>query len=230
MDSPLDNFLSVPSPEAPARGEALCRLCAREQGGCCRTQPQLTYLSFPLSLPEWRRLDPYRRLAASSAPGNAQAFARAGESSRLLHDHPGLFPDVAQEETFPPPGGDVVCAQEENRPDFVASMRALFPGQHKRISRLFPEKGQHWSLRTRADGSCVFVDSEGCRLPRRARPWYCLLYPAWVTGGSLTLFSSPDCLISQKARGPAHGIELMRVSAGLVRMLHAGLTKDWGLE
>lgn len=214
----LEHFISLPDPDEPARGEALCRQCALEGGSCCRTDPELTHLSFPLSVPEWRRLAPYARLAA---PAEEEVFFPDGEAS----DPPP--PDDA---ATPPPGGDAVCSMEDNSPDFIASMHALFPGRKKRVDILFPAGGRHMTLRTRHDGSCVFLGIYGCRLPRNARPWYCLLFPAWVTKDSLTLFSSPDCLISRKAHGPAHGIALLQSTARAVREYHATLRKDWRLE
>ena len=223
MTSPLENFISAPDPDEPARGEDLCRLCARQSGSCCRTDPELTHLSFPLSPPEWRRLAPYARLATQCPQDDAEGFA--WEEARVTYEP--LPPETG---AAPPPGGDKVCAEEENRADFIVSMHALFKGQRKLVDALFPEEGLHLTLRTRADGSCVFLGSCGCRLPRDVRPWYCLLFPAWVMGSSLTLFSSPDCLISRKARGPAHGIALLQSSAETVRAHHARLRKDWGLD
>ncbi|MDR2488047.1 MAG: hypothetical protein LBD42_00845 [Desulfovibrio sp.] len=223
MNFILDNFIPAPALDAPAQGDALCRLCAEDKGGCCRTDPQRTYLSFPLSLPEWRRLVPYRHLATVSPPADTESFAR--EEERISPESAPL-----QDMAAPPPGGDALCAEEENRPDFISSMCALFTGQKKRIMTLFPVNGRHLSLRTRSDGSCAFLGSSGCRLPRSARPWYCLLFPAWLIGGSLTLFSSTDCLIFQKAYGPAHGIALLRSTSATVRMQHSALRKDWGLE
>lgn len=219
----LEHFISLPDPDEPARGEALCRLCAQEGGSCCRTDPDLTHLSFPLSIPEWRRLTPYIRLATLAVPADVEAFAL--EEAALNPD-----PLDSDNAAAPPPGGGRICAEEDNLPEFILSMHTLFPGQRKRVDLLFPANGRHMTLRTRADGSCVFLGSCGCRLPRGVRPWYCLLFPAWIAGDSLTLFSSPDCLISRKARGPAHGIALLQSTAGAVRKYHARLRKDWDLE
>ena len=218
----LEHFISPPDPDEPARGENLCRLCALKGGGCCCTDPALTHLSFPLSLPEWRRIAPYSRLATSAVPADAGAFAL---------EETGLDPDPLEPELFaaPPPGGDRVCALEDNRSDFIVSMHRLFPGQKNRVDILFPAGGRHLTLRTRVDGSCAFLGSYGCRLPRGVRPWYCLVFPAWVIKGSLTLFSSADCLVFQKAQGPAHAIALLQSTARTVREHHARLCKDWGL-
>ncbi|MCL1939129.1 MAG: zinc/iron-chelating domain-containing protein [Desulfovibrionaceae bacterium] len=183
-----------------ATGEALCLACARSGTCCCQTDPDLTHLSFPLSDPEWQRLLPYANLAAAS-------------------------PD--QDDVFDQ--GDAIRAAEPNTPDFIASMRALFPRDKKHIELLFPPEGTHYTLRTRADGSCVFLDKNGCRLPRSARPWYCLLFPAWMVEDSLTLFMSEHCLIAQKAHSPAHGAVLLQQHPARIRELHRSLRLDWGL-
>ncbi len=245
------NFVSPPECPLP-RGEDLCRLCAQGGGCCCGTDPAVAHLCFPLSPPEWRRLLPYAHLATQTPFSRKKAFA--AEEKRLRFDlapHPETAEFSTREEPgqnsadgrksanadpssnpsflTPPAGGDAVCVEEDNSPGFTAAMRRLFPGGGKRVGELFPEGGRHLRLRTRADGSCVFWGSEGCRLPRRARPWYCLLFPGWVQGTSVTLFTSEGCLISGRAAGPAHGLALMNVGAEDIRALHARLCRDWGL-
>ena len=226
----IEHFATPPSVPSPT-GEALCRLCASSGGTCCATDPDLTYLSFPLSGPEWRRLAPYAALATASPQRDAGPFAREEEEANRAAEalERGPSPTDGGGETALAPEGDAVAAPEPNHPDFVTSMRFLFPGQRERVEALFPTNGTHYALRTRADGACVFLGSAGCRLPRSVRPWYCLLFPAWVSDGSLTLFLSPDCLISQKAKGPAHGIELLEQRPARIRELHALLCRDWGL-
>lgn len=185
-----------PPENADSAGEALCLACAQAGTCCCKTEPELTHLSFPLSGPEWRRLLPYAALAATAVPAR---------------------------------NGDAVRAAESNTPDFIASMRALFPREKKCIEALFPQGGKHYSLRTGADGSCVFLGKSGCRLPRLARPWYCLLFPVWVVEDALTLFNSASCLIFQKARSPVHGAALLKQEPSRIRELHRALRRDWGL-
>ena len=223
----LQHLVSRPELPSPT-GERLCRQCADSGHSCCVTDPALTYLSFPLSDVEWRKLAPFEALATPAVPGDGQRFAVEEAEAAALAE------ELALRETEPaagpvPSDGDRVAAAEENMPDFIASMHALFPDQKERIGRLFPRKGRHLTLRTRKDGSCVFLGAEGCRLPRRARPTYCLLFPAWVIGDSLTLFLSQDCLISQRARGPAHGITLLGEDPAHIRQLHSRLQRDWGL-
>lgn len=233
------HFTTPPSVPSPT-GEALCRLCAENGSTCCTTDPDLTYLSFPLSGPEWRRLLPFAALATLTPDRGQDAFTPEQDAAEQTLASPatddlgekawaGAAQTAGDTPPGPPPGGDAIAAFEPNHPDFLSSMYFLFPGQRARVTTLFPPEGGHYSLRTRADGSCVFLGSSGCRVPRRARPWYCLLFPAWVSADSFTLFLSPDCLISQKARGPAHGIALLGQRPANIRQLHALLCRDWGL-
>lgn len=223
MTSILEHFITLPGGECEVSGEALCRQCAQKGKSCCRTEPELAYLSFPLSLPEWKRLVPYSHLATSVPMDDKTSFARE-EASLITEALP------APEADTPAPGGDIVCSEEANRPDFIISMQTLFASEKGRVKSLFPENGFHRTLRTRTDGSCVFLGSQGCRLPRSARPWYCLLFPVWVIRKTLTLFTSADCLIAGAARSPAHGILLLQTTVAAVHAQHASLRKDWGFD
>ena len=219
----LEHLISLPIVDEPATGEELCLRCAMKGGSCCVTDPKLTYLSFPLSLPEWRRLAPYSRLATRAVPANKESFAQE-ERNIVAEPFTHALPAA------PLPEGDAVCSSEENRPDFILAMHSLFAGEKKKMQNLFPAESSHLSLRTRVDGSCVFLGSEGCRLPREVRPWYYLLFPAWIVRGSLTLFVSSDCLVARKARNPAHGIALLQSTVEIVRTQHATLRRDWGFD
>lgn len=217
------------SPLPSLTGEALCELCARQGGTCCRTDPALSYQSFPLSSAEWRRLVPYAALAVPAAPEDPEHAEReeAAEAEAAALANIPLLPESATE--APPANGDVVCSVEPNHPDFIASMHALFPGKKKRIADLFPNGGTHFSLRIRSDGACVFLGREGCRLPRDVRPWYCRIFPAWIMDDALTLFLSSECLISAQAKGPIHGLQLLDRTLSHVHELHAALRRDWNL-
>jgi Fe-S-cluster containining protein len=268
----LEHFINPPEEPSPT-GEALCLICAQAGTCCCRTDPNLTYLSFPLSAPEWQRLLPYACLASTATSDQGDLF----EQECLEAEHKALtllgdsnFQTARQKEHFtaensvfpgsddaagfcparigesgggsPDAGedafangaqkvwnGDAVCAAEPNAPDFIASMCALFRRDKKRIAHLFPQNGTHYTLRTRSDGSCVFLGKNGCRLPRSARPRYCLLFPVWMVENSLTLFVSEQCLITQKAHSPAHGAVLLQQHPALIRELYNSLRLDWGL-
>lgn len=236
------NFVPSPDTDTLPHDGSICLLCAEQNSTCCRTEPYLAPLCFPLSAPEWRRILPYGHLAVQSTPRDgvryheeeeaadlaaAALFAQSPEASELE-----AMPDVNEPSSslLPPEGGDRVCASELNVPEFVNSIHEMFPGRKKRVNALFPAKDKHFTLRIREDGSCIFLGKEGCRLPRAARPWYCRIFPAWVIGGSLTLFLLQDCLISHRARGPAEGVRMLGATPALIRALHARLCEDWDLK
>ena len=219
----------------------ICLLCAEQNMTCCRTEPYLAPLCFPLSVLEWRRLLPYRNLGVLSVPTDGVRYqeeeATADASAdALLASFPGAWElDAMPEEDgssfslAPPNEGDEICASELNVPEFIASMHEMFPGLKKKINELFPAKGKHFTLRIRSDGSCIFLGKRGCRLPRAVRPWYCRIFPAWIAGESLTLFLLQDCLIAHRAKDPADGVRMLGASPAHIRKLHARLSKDWSL-
>ena len=227
MDETLRHIL--PLPEIPGRasrlrGEELCALCAAEGLSCCRTDPDLARLSFPLSAPEWRRLRPYAVLASNLPPQGTDEG-----DQRLEAAAPPQGEETSSRGDCPPIEGDAVCAPEDNGPEFLQALHRLFPGERARLELTFPSGRRHFRLRLRPDGSCVFQGEAGCRLPREARPWYCRLFPAWVRGRVTTLFQSGTCLIARQAFSPAQGLDLLNTTAGETRRLYDALRKDWRL-
>lgn len=196
------------------KGEDLCRACAEQGPSCCRSLPGQRAESFPLSTAEWERLCRYIHLADAcpELPGELEGPRDSGNP-------------VAGHDLMP---GDAIRTAEPNSPEFLISMRAIFPLEKPRVNALFPAGGAHWRLRTTPGGACIFLGYEGCRIPRPARPWYCRIYPAWISGGHLTLFMSETCLIARHVSAPKDGLALLGISLEDVRQLYAGLRRDWG--
>jgi len=119
--------------------------------------------------------------------------------------------------------------QQHNTAPFVDNVKRLFPKDKKRIEQLFPPHGFHMRLATRPDGSCVFLGSEGCVLPREVRPHYCLIFPVWVMGERLRLFTPPGCLAVEEGRNVADLLEIMDMNQAEVRLLHGRIRMAWGL-
>lgn len=215
MTLPEHHLVSAVSLSLPddLTGEEVCALCAQRGTCCCATDPAFAHLSFPLSLPEWRRLVPYAGLATRNPDEAEPAWAAPAQA----------VPDA------PPQGGDAVSVAEDNCPEFMQAMASLFPRESGRLAGIFPSQGRHFRLRTRADGSCVFLGERGCRLPRNVRPWYCLLFPGWVQGSSVTLFLSESCLVAGQAKNPAHGLKIIGIARSDLLAMHAALRRDWGL-
>ncbi|MDR1947413.1 MAG: zinc/iron-chelating domain-containing protein [Desulfovibrio sp.] len=178
----------IQEPGTQGSDPAPCALCAAAGNSCCRTEPDLAQLIFPLSPAERQRLDAARDRTDDEAPP---------------------------------------WAARPNTKDFIHAAHALFPRDKKRIDELFPPGGEHWSLRLHPDGTCVFLGEEGCRLPRAFRPGYCLLFPAWVVGGMLTLFFPQNCLMARE--GPARCAGLMGTDKAGLCLIYARLRREWGL-
>jgi Fe-S-cluster containining protein len=111
----------------------------------------------------------------------------------------------------------------------MAAMRRLFTLDRDLVRKLFPPGGGHFRLRLGPDGSCVFLGEDGCRLPRQVRPWYCLLFPAWIQGRTATLFQPETCLIARRAGSPAQGLAILGLTPDEARALYEALRRDWGL-
>ncbi|MDL2216746.1 hypothetical protein LJB81_03310 [Desulfovibrio sp. OttesenSCG-928-M14] len=219
--------MTTPANIPDLTGPDLCALCAKQGHSCCATDPATGHLSFPLSVPEWQRLKAWSALAteASSGADFDRADKEACAASRALE----LTPPKPHTDAAPPPMGDDCCQAWPNSPDFILSMNSLFTKEKKRVAQLFPARGTHFSLRLRKDGACVFLGNAGCRLPRTVRPWYCLLFPAWMLNGRPALFTAPGCLIAKRAMNPAHAVGIMGVNLDDLREIYSSLRRDWGL-
>jgi hypothetical protein len=235
----------VSSPYVPPAAAWLCLECAKEGNSCCRTEFNLANLCFPLSVPEWRRLTPFADLAVPYVPADGVVFAEAEAAAEAAAEaiaaryaiEPGADPlgdmpppNDPEDRRMPPDEGDAVCVPALNVPEFINSMHEMFPGDKKRVNALFPAKGKHFTLRINKDGSCIFLGSAGCRLPRAARAWYCRLFPSWVVEGSLTFFVMQDCLISQRAKNPDDCLRMTGATPAHIRALHKRLCADWGFD
>jgi Fe-S-cluster containining protein len=120
--------------------------------------------------------------------------------------------------------------EDENTPAFIKAMKRLFPGFVHHVEALFPLRGKRWRLATNANGDCVFLGPEGCRLPRDARPWYCKLFPIWLKNGRFDLFTATECVVMEEAHTLAQALQAVQLTAEEARELHVCLYRDWGLD
>lgn len=121
-------------------------------------------------------------------------------------------------------------AEQRNTRPFLDTMRRLFPLREKRVEELFPPQGTHLRLASDARGQCVFLTPAGCRLPREVRPWFCLLFPFWVRGEMLTMFTASGCLVCRETATVQESLALLGVTATEVRHIFGRLLLAWGLE
>lgn len=118
---------------------------------------------------------------------------------------------------------------EANSGAFLANLYHLFPRERQRLAALFPETGRHLRLAVTPAGRCVFLRASGCCLPRQVRPYYCRLFPFWVSGGRLTAFAAAGCLVHSQGRNMAAMLALVGTSEARARELHGRLRLAWGL-
>ena len=123
-------------------------------------------------------------------------------------------------------GADIVA----NTPDFISTLKRLFPRDGKKIDAQFPSNETHRVLRSDEKGYCVYLTEQGCRLPREVRPWFCLLFPFWVRGRELTMFTAQGCLVCRETETVEQSLELLGMEENDVRGLFASLRSAWGFE
>ena len=116
-----------------------------------------------------------------------------------------------------------------NSKPFVDNIKRMFPREKELVDQLFPECKQHFRLATHSDGACVFLGTQGCVLPREARPYYCQLFPFWFSGERLTYFTTSDCLAVRECRTKLQMLELFRIAKAELKLLHGRLRLAWGL-
>ena len=104
-------------------------------------------------------------------------------------------------------------------PDFLEFLAALNP--------VFPRTmpgGRRLRLRLPPDNACCFLGPRGCRLPERARPLYCRIYPFSLNPhGRLMVLRSPQCLAQQGARSWRQVMQRLGMDEAGVRELFARL-------
>jgi Fe-S-cluster containining protein len=118
---------------------------------------------------------------------------------------------------------------EPNSSAFRTRLSRFFPGESRLVERLFPAAGAHVRLRLDREGRCVFLRRAGCLLPRQARPYYCRLFPFWVTADRVTVFSAAGCLARREGQDLAGMLALLNCAAVTARDLHGRLRLAWGL-
>ncbi|MEG6506177.1 YkgJ family cysteine cluster protein [Nitratidesulfovibrio sp. 1201_IL3209] len=120
-------------------------------------------------------------------------------------------------------------ATERNTRPFVDGMKRLFPGEEAAVEALFPLHGEHLRLAVDRRGDCAFLGAEGCRLPREVRPWYCRLFPLWMRGERITLFTPDHCVAVREGRTLASVLAAVHLTEKDVRLLFGRMRLAWGL-
>ncbi len=126
--------------------------------------------------------------------------------------------------------GVPASAVEANPPDFLRLMGMLFPDRRRVLARVFPPQGRHLRLPLSEDGRCLFLQDDGCFLPRDARPWYCQLFPLWVRENFFDRFVPESCLLTREARGLRDVFTILGISRGEAKAFYLSLCRDWEME
>jgi len=119
-------------------------------------------------------------------------------------------------------------AQEPNRPEFVQVMKRMFPLDQAAVEALFPPGGGHYRLGTDSGGRCVFLEDEGCCLPREIRPYHCRIFPLWMRGRRLMVLEA-ECLARREAKTLEELLQSLGTSGPEVRELFRRMRRAWGL-
>jgi len=109
---------------------------------------------------------------------------------------------------------------EDNSQTFLANMRKLFPDQKNAVQKLFPKQGRHPRLNTAADGTCILMSQNGCKLPAESRPYFCRIYPFWIHRKKITVFEDPECLALKRHQSIRKLLQTFAVSPEIILKLH----------
>ena len=121
------------------------------------------------------------------------------------------------------------CVEEPNTEIFLRAVHKLFPGRRTEIQRLFPPLDTHYRLSVTADGSCTFLNQNGCVLPMEDRPSYCRLYPFWFINAKLFTLTSPQCLAVKTCSSTSGLLALFNTDPSALRSLYDSMLTAWGL-
>lgn len=167
----------------------VCQRCAMSAPTCCRLGSAQRGGAggdcFPLSHAEQRRIE--NALASSVGKRTDVGAVLLLKTAAKAHDEPS--------------GQDKWAVEEVNSTAFIQAMCNLFPAEKARVKEVFPQNASHYRLALDKDGSCAFLTEYGCALPRRARPWFCRIFPFWVVGGIVQCFQDEGCLAVKEYGG-----------------------------
>lgn len=198
----------------------VCRRCALEAPTCCRLGPEQNDAGggcdcFPLSRNEHGRI--------ASAIAKAKGKVPDAGALLLIKSASSAADNLTGKEGW--------CVDEPNSPLFVKAMCKLFPKEKKRVKELFPQDGTHLRLSLMPDGGCAFLSEHGCALPRRARPWFCRIFPFWAVSGTLQCFHAEDCLAVRENSGNFTALMgAFDSSPQDIMERYAHLRRDWGVD
>jgi Fe-S-cluster containining protein len=110
---------------------------------------------------------------------------------------------------------------DQASPELIAAAEALHPALVRTLNN-----GRRLRLKVDEEGNCYFLGSTGCRLPHRARPIFCRMYPVFVAPqGEMVLIYKEECLAQEGAASPQEVLRRLGQSEKDLRNLHARLLR-----
>jgi len=111
-------------------------------------------------------------------------------------------------------------AADQASPELIAAAEALHPALARTLNN-----GRR-RLKVDDRGACCFLGAGGCRLPRRARPLFCRMYPVFVEPqGELVLMIREHCPAQEGAESPRQVLKRLGQTEKGLRNLHARLLR-----
>lgn len=112
---------------------------------------------------------------------------------------------------------DAFVVKDQPDPGLIDAAEALHPALARTMN-----SGHRLRLRIEPDGTCCFLGIAGCKLPRRARPLFCRMYPVFVRPqGELALLFNPHCQAQEGAGSPEEVLERLGQTEKSLRNLHS---------
>lgn len=119
--------------------------------------------------------------------------------------------------------------RQANTIAFLENLCRLFPDTPEAVHALFPVGGFHDRVAITQEGACALLGSQGCTLPRQARPLYCRIYPFWFKAGRQLYFEFHRCQAQLEAGGGAGLLRRLGMTNEGVRHTYQELCRAWNL-
>lgn len=117
-----------------------------------------------------------------------------------------------------------------NSERLISLLQSLFLNDSERIYTLFPENRHYEHLLTNKKGYCVFLEQSGCILPRKIRPFYCRIFPFWISGNRVTFFHFDFCQAQKGVRSVRKLMLNLDTNYSRIMLLYVSLRKTWEID
>lgn len=221
------------SEQTPAGGQKyVCARCAKLGETCCTLGSGETAAGqcFPLSEAEATRIFAWLKGAeAADVYDYATSTIMSGEAynnTLVLEKVALLAGETSASITL-----SSIAPLSANNTEFTRAIQNLFPFEREQIAGVFPSAGTHRTLALPDGKNCIFLSkSDGCVLPPAIRPWYCRIFPFWLTGERLQAFAAQNCLACNENKNIRELLKCFGVCSTDLLKMFKNLRRDWGVE